>query len=171
MKKFTQMIIGLMFVVGGATAAFAQSNNGKIVEQIMKTETEYNEASKKMSAEEYDRIEAADFMMTARVPPRVVTKAEGLARIKDPNYKRGKIESLANDDVKVRVYGDDTAIVTANWKRTSKDAAGIRAFQRERNLPETGEIDAALRAGETFRARTAADSASSRQFDQRRIFR
>lgn len=124
MKKFTQIIIGLVFIVNGAASVFAQSNNGKIVEQIMKMEAEHIEASKKLSAEEFDRMETVDFMVTAQIPPKIQTKAELVARLKDPNFKRGTVESLVNEDVKVRVYGDDTAIVTGSWKRISKDADG-----------------------------------------------
>lgn len=124
MKRRLKIIVTLLFVMVGATVSFAQSNNGKIVEQIMKMEAENIEASKKPSAEEFDRMETADFMVTMRIPPKIVTKAEYLARLKDPNFKRGTTESLINDDVKVRVYGDDTAIVTGSWKRVSKDADG-----------------------------------------------
>ena len=124
MKKITQIIIGLMFIVGGTFSAVAQSGNGKIVEQIMKQEAEHIEASKKLSAEDFDRIETDDFMVTVRIPPKIVTKAEYSAKLKDPNFKRGTIESLTNDDVKVRVYNNDTAISTGSWKRVSKDADG-----------------------------------------------
>jgi ketosteroid isomerase-like protein len=124
MKRTMQIIMALMFIVGGAFSAFAQSNNGKIVEQILKLETEYTEATKKLSGEDSERFYAPDFMVTARIPPRLVTRAERLARLKDPNFRRGTIESLTNSDVKVRVYGDSTAIVTAAWKRVSQHADG-----------------------------------------------
>jgi len=48
-------------------------------------------------------------MVTARLPPMIVTKAENLAQLKDLNFKRGTVESLINDDVKVCVYSDDMA--------------------------------------------------------------
>lgn len=47
-----------------------------------------------------------------------------MVQFNDPNVKRGTIESLTNDDVKVRVYNENTAIVTGSWKRTSKAADG-----------------------------------------------
>ncbi len=124
MKRFTQIIIGLIFVFGNTILVFAQSGNGKIVEQIMKLEAEHIEASKKLSAEDFDRIETDDFMMTVRIPPQIITKAENSARLKDPNFKRGTIESLTNDDVKVRVYNNNTAISTGSWKRVAKHADG-----------------------------------------------
>jgi ketosteroid isomerase-like protein len=111
--------------VGGSGAALAQSNNGKIVEQIMKMEAEYNESSKRPNAPaDFDRFYADDFMVTMRLPPQIRTKAESQARMKDPNFKRGTIESLIDDDIKVRVYGDDAAIATGHWTRISKDADG-----------------------------------------------
>jgi ketosteroid isomerase-like protein len=124
MKKFTPMITGLIFIFGNAVFIFAQANDSKIVEQIMKLEAEHIEASKKLNAADFNRIETDDFIMTVRIPPKIITKAENSARLKDPNFKRGTIESLTNDDVKVRVYNNDTAISTGSWKRTSKDADG-----------------------------------------------
>jgi len=63
-------------------------------------------------------------MTTMRLPPRTETRTEIAARLKDPNFKRGTIESLENDDVKVRVYNDNTAITTGHWKRVSRDGDG-----------------------------------------------
>jgi ketosteroid isomerase-like protein len=79
---------------------------------------------KTLNAKSLDRLFAIDFMLTGRIPPKIQTRAEFLARLKDPNFKCGDTESLTNDDVKVRIYGDDTAIVTGNWKRVSKDQSG-----------------------------------------------
>lgn len=124
MKRILPVIIVLIFIAGGATSVFAQSNDAKIVEQIMKLEAEHLEATKKLSAEDSDRFYTPDFMATVRIPPRIVTRAERIARLKAPGFRRGTIESLTNSDVKVRVYGDDTAIVTGAWKRVSKDADG-----------------------------------------------
>jgi ketosteroid isomerase-like protein len=124
MNRIMQIIVALMFIVGGAFSAFAQSNNGKIAEQILKLENELLEATKKMSAEDIDRLYATNFMVTARIPPRVFTKAEIVARREDTSAPRGTIESLTNSDVKVRVYGDATAIVTGAWKRIAKHADG-----------------------------------------------
>jgi ketosteroid isomerase-like protein len=123
-KKFTQILVGLIFASASAALALAQSNSDKTVAQIMKLETEYNEASKKLNADELERFYTADFMMTVRIPPRVVAKAESFELLRDPNFKRGTIESLTSDDVKVRVYSEDTAIVIGAWKRASKDADG-----------------------------------------------
>jgi ketosteroid isomerase-like protein len=124
MKRFTQISIVLIVIAAGAFSALAQSSSDKIGAQIMKLETEYAEASKKLNAADFDRLETEDFMVTARVPARIVTKAEYEARLRDPNFKRGTIDSLINDDVKVRVYNETTAISTGHWKRVSRDADG-----------------------------------------------
>lgn len=124
MRKISLIFIAYLIAIVGASAVFAQSNNDKIVEQIMKLEDEYAEASKKLNAESLDRLFASDFMLTGRIPPKIQTRAEFLTRLKDPNFKRGDTESMTNDDVKVRVYGEDTAIVTGSWKRVSKDQNG-----------------------------------------------
>lgn len=70
MKKFTLMMTSLIFIFGSAVFVFAQTNDAKIVEQIMQLEAEYIEASKKMNAADFDRIETDDFMMTVRIPPK-----------------------------------------------------------------------------------------------------
>ena len=123
-RSFLQIITVLLFIVGNTIGLFAQPNNAKIVEQIMKLEAEYTEAAKKLSAEDFEPLFATDFMLTGRIPPKIQTRAEYLARLKDPNFKRGEVKSLTNNDVKVRIYGDDTAIVTGSWKRVSRDADG-----------------------------------------------
>jgi uncharacterized protein (TIGR02246 family) len=99
-------------------------DSDKIAQQIMKLNSEYEESSRNPKAEDFDRFYTEDYMVTVRVPARISTRAENEARFKDPNFRRGTIESLTNDDVKVRVYGDDTAIATGSWKRVSKDADG-----------------------------------------------
>jgi ketosteroid isomerase-like protein len=124
MKKLIPVFIGLIIVLGSSVLVFAQNDNAKIVEQIMKLEAEHIEVTKKFSAADFDRIETDDFMMTVRIPPKIITKSEQSARLKDPNFKRGTIESLTNDDVKVRVYNKDTAISTGSWKRVAKHADG-----------------------------------------------
>lgn len=125
MKGVTFIFIAFAIAFVGTGAAPAQSANGKIVEQIMKLEAEYTESGKKgPNLADLDRYYTDDYMLTARIPPRTETKSEIYARIKDPNFRPGTIESLTEGGIKVRVYGDDTAIVTGSWKRTSRDANG-----------------------------------------------
>lgn len=51
MKNFSLYFIAFVLLLGGMYSALAKSNSEKIVEQIMKLEAEYTEASKILSAE------------------------------------------------------------------------------------------------------------------------
>ena len=124
MKKFTQITIGLMILVGGALSAAAQSSNDKVVAEITKLEADYTEASKKLNADDLERMETVDFIMTARIPAQAITKSVRNTRLKSPDPRRDIIESLSDDDVVVRVYNENTAISTGRWKRVSRDASG-----------------------------------------------
>lgn len=124
MKRISLIFIAFVMTIGGAHSALAQSNNDKIIAEIVKLEAEHIEASKKFAREVFDRIQTADFMVTARIPARIQTREQVATLLKDPNFKRGTIESLENDDVKVRVYNDNTAIATGHWKRVSRDGDG-----------------------------------------------
>ena len=124
MKRISLILIAFAMTVAAAISISAQSNKNKIVAEIMKLEADYIEASKILRAEAFERLYAPDFMLTARIPPKILTNEQRLNMLKDPNFKRGTVDSLENDDVKVRVYGNDTAIVTANWKRVSRDEGG-----------------------------------------------
>lgn len=124
MNRISFIFIACLMTIFGAVGADAQSNRDKIVAEIMKLEAEHIEASKIFVPEVFDRIQTADFMVTARIPAKIQTAEQTAARRKDPNYKRGVIDSLENDDVKVRVYNETTAITTGHWKRVSRDAEG-----------------------------------------------
>lgn len=124
MKKIEITFIVFLVMLGGAFSALAQSNDAKIVEQIMKMEAEYNESSKNPKMSDFERFYTPDALITVRLPPRTVTNDQRRAMFNDPNFKPGTVESLTDDDVKVRVYGSDTAIVTGHWKRVSKSADG-----------------------------------------------
>lgn len=124
MKSNNQIFIVLMIIVGSAFSAFAQSDRDKIIAEIVRLEADYIESSKNLRAEDFEKFYAPDFMVTARIPPKISTNEQRLKTLKDPNFKRGTVESLTNDDVKVRLYGGSTAIVTAHWKRVSHDAEG-----------------------------------------------
>ncbi len=124
MKGFSLFFIAFLMTVLSATAISAQTNRDKIVAEIMKLEAEHIEASKKFVPEIFDRIRTADFMVTARIPASIQTGEQVAARLKDPNFKRGTVDLLENDDVKVRVYNENTAITTGHWKRVSRDADG-----------------------------------------------
>ena len=124
MKSISLILIAFAMTVAAAISISAQSDKNKIVAEIMKLEADYIEASKILSAEAFERFYAPDFMLTARIPPKILTNEQRLNMLKDPNFKRGTVDSLENDDVKVRVYNDNTAITTGHWKRVSRDGDG-----------------------------------------------
>jgi len=98
---------------------------GKEADEGLKMERKYNQASQQNNLEAIVRMQTDDYIKTFFVPPQLVTKADFIKGIKESaNQKPWVIDSLTDDDMKVRMYGDDTAIVTGFWKRVSKDADG-----------------------------------------------
>jgi ketosteroid isomerase-like protein len=112
-------------VLGQDLAKGSKSINGGLntatAAEILQLERAYDQAFIKPTVEQMDRFHTDDFMMTAR--GMVTTKAQLLARLKDPAHKPLLIESLTSDDLKVRIYGY-AAVSTGRWKRISKDAEG-----------------------------------------------
>src|SRR5687768_2182418 len=90
------ILVSFVITVSGAISASAQSNGEKITQQIIKLESELAEATRKLDADAFERFYSPDFVVTARIPPEAVTRAERLARLRDPNFKRGIIESVTN---------------------------------------------------------------------------
>ena len=123
MKNILLIVIAFVITTGAASFAFAQSND-KIVNQILKLEAEYNRSSKNLQMSDFEKFYTSDFLMTIRLPPHVLDNDQRKKNLADPNFRRNTIESLTDDDVKVRVYGSSTAIVTGHWKRVSKDSEG-----------------------------------------------
>lgn len=92
-----------------------------VEEEIARLERQYNEAYRRGDAQALERLHTEDFRQTAR--GRVTTRAEVLARLKDAARPRDVIESLAEDGVQVRDYGQ-TVVTTGHWKRVSKSVDG-----------------------------------------------
>lgn len=124
MKNLTLIFNVLVLIAGLTVSTLAQSNKDKIVAEITRLEADFTEASKNPRPEDFARFYVSDFVMTARIPPKTMNNEQRLKTMKDPNYKRDTIESLTNDDLQVRLYGNETAVVTAHWKRISRAADG-----------------------------------------------
>ncbi|HLL77059.1 MAG TPA: nuclear transport factor 2 family protein [Pyrinomonadaceae bacterium] len=105
---------------GGAGSAAGAPKAG-VAEEILRLEREYAEASKRGDAEAYERLHSEDFRMTAR--GRVTERAELMARVRDRSRPRDVVESLTEDDVRVRDYGQ-TVVTTGRWRRVSKSPEG-----------------------------------------------
>jgi uncharacterized protein (TIGR02246 family) len=139
MKRISLMtlLLATTLVVATPFVAFSQNTTaknekntpktavGKGADEVLKMERECNQASQQNNLEAMMRMQTDDYMKTFLVPPQVLTRTDFIAEIKESaNQKPWVIDSLIDDDVKVRTYGDDTAIVTGIWKRVSKDAEG-----------------------------------------------
>lgn len=77
-------------------------------QDLIKLEREFGEAQPRRDIARLKQLMADDFVAT--VPPgKVINKAEVIAQVTSPDLE---MESLANDDIQVRVYGN-AAVVTA----------------------------------------------------------
>jgi uncharacterized protein (TIGR02246 family) len=130
MKPMRHLLLISVLALAASTAAAGQearmsADGGPqaagVAEEILRLEREYDQAYARHDAEQFERIHTDDFMMTAR--GRAVTRAELLARLRDPGARLDKIESVTAADVRVRAYGD-TVVTTGRWKRASKSADG-----------------------------------------------
>ena len=126
-KNFSLLIA---FTLTLSTAALAQGSNPAIAatgssgvtvsEEILRLESEYDQAYKLGAGEKIKRFHTDDFTITIR--GRSLTAAEYIV-LSNSSQPRDVIESLTTSDIKVRDYGD-TAVTTGRWKRVSKSAAG-----------------------------------------------
>jgi len=120
---FAVCVAVFLFVVGAQAQTPAQTETGKVEQELIKLENQWVDAMLKRDVAFLDRTLADDFLGTG-INGRVETKAESLASMKSSEYV---ITSLVIDDVKVRVYGD-AAVVTgrSTGKETykGKDVSG-----------------------------------------------
>ena len=127
--------ISIPLLVGVALAAFANTEllraadeKSKDAEQaIKKVEQEWADALVKGDQTVIDRIEAPDWML-ADADGSLVTKAKADADLKSRSVA---FESVHNDELKVRVFGDTAiayGLVTERIKVQGKDASGQFRF-------------------------------------------
>jgi ketosteroid isomerase-like protein len=98
-------------------------------QELFKLEREFGEAQPRRDISRLKRLMADDFIAT--VPPgKVINKAEVIAQVTSPDLE---MESLVNDDIHVRVYGD-VAVVTARGvargRYKGRDASGQFRYTR-----------------------------------------
>ncbi|MGE0882010.1 MAG: SgcJ/EcaC family oxidoreductase [Blastocatellales bacterium] len=113
----------LTILIVGSSIALGQSGNKQLESEIQKLEAEYGQALAKRDAAAIDRITTDDYMQTGAVPARIRTKAELIERLKRPATSGETIESIQDDDIKVRVHGD-TVIATGHSKEIIKTPDG-----------------------------------------------
>jgi len=89
---------------------FAQGQGGKVEQEILNLEQQWQDALLKGDAAALEKL-YADGIIYTHSNASSDTKASYIAKIKSGATK---YESLKRDDIKVRVF-DDTAIVTCHW--------------------------------------------------------
>ena len=106
LHSISTALVGFSFAVGTASAQQPSSHE----EQLLRLEKGYCTAQLKRDAAWLDKFLADDY---AGVDSRgeSETKADALASIKDP---QNAYSSCAEKDMKVRVYGDDAAVVSGH---------------------------------------------------------
>jgi len=103
-----------LFAVGAQAQTPAQTETGKVEQELITLENGWADAVVKKDVAFLDRILADDYLFTDPFGT-VFNKAQTLASVKSGD---DVVTSAVNDDMKVRVYGD-VAVVTGRW--TSKE--------------------------------------------------
>lgn len=98
-------------------------------QELIHMEREFGEALTRGDKATLDRLMAEDFLAINPVG-RELTKAQVLFEITSPDYE---IESLRNEDIRVRVFGDAavaTALGTVKGRYKGQDASGQFRYTR-----------------------------------------
>jgi ketosteroid isomerase-like protein len=97
--------------------------------ELTRLEREVGEAISRRDVAALDRLLADDFQVTNPLG-QVLTKHEALAALTSPDYQ---LESLSNDDIAVRVFGDmavATAVGTARGRYQGRETSGRFRYLR-----------------------------------------
>ncbi|MBS1787223.1 MAG: nuclear transport factor 2 family protein [Acidobacteria bacterium] len=96
------------------TAVIANAQGGKVEQEILKLEQEWQDALLKSDVAALERI-YSDGITYTHSSAATDTKASYIAKIKSG---ASKYQTLKRDDIKVSIFGD-TAVVTCHWMVTS----------------------------------------------------
>jgi ketosteroid isomerase-like protein len=123
-----QLPVLILVVLCFAAAVRTQSKKPapaekKVIAEIARMEDEYRQYNITRRPEDFDRLHTDDYLISYSFPPKIMTKADFLALLKDPAEKM-TVDSFTQDDVEIRAYGSKTAVVTGKWRRTSSGADG-----------------------------------------------
>ncbi len=132
MKKF---FVSSAFIIAVFSLATCQmrskpvDRDSEVEQEVMKMEREFGEALTRGDRAILDRFLADDFILTNPLG-KVLGKAQVIGDITSADYE---IESLINDDINVRVYGE-TAVATARGtvkgRYKGQDASGQFRYTR-----------------------------------------
>lgn len=101
--------IPVMFVMGVTTVVLTQGGQGTTDEQrLLQLERNWAQATVKGDVAFMERLYHTDYTFISP-DGQLVTRSEDIADIKSGAFKA---ESSSVDDLKVRIYGGDTAVVT-----------------------------------------------------------
>lgn len=104
------LTIAVSSLVQGQTKSKEAQLNSSVEQELRKLEDELRQAELRRDAEAIDRIFADDFINTD-ILGRVTNKAHGMAALKTVKSADLRMDSMENDDVQVRIFGD-AALVT-----------------------------------------------------------
>ena len=107
---FAVCVVVFLFAVGAQAQTPAQTETGKVEQELIKIEKGWADGMVKLDLAFLDRILAEDYLYTD-FDGNVFTKAQNLASLKSGE---DVVTSAVNDEIKVRVYGD-AAVVTGRW--------------------------------------------------------
>jgi ketosteroid isomerase-like protein len=98
-------------------------------QELIRLEREFGQAQPRRDLAALDRLMADEFVAT--VPPGIlITKAQVIAQVASPHVD---IESLINDEIEVRIFGDAAVVTargTAKGRMQGKDASGQFRYTR-----------------------------------------
>lgn len=131
MKRF---LGGLLVMI--IASVFADAQTGKIEQEILKLEQQWQDALVKADGAALEKLYAEGLVYT-HSNAAVDNKASYIAKIKSGATK---YESIKRDDIKVGVFGD-TAIVTCHWlvhavsgsNQIHTDARFIHVYVKQKN--------------------------------------
>jgi len=108
-------VVVLVFAVTGMAQTPAQTKSGSVEQELIKLESDWNEAMVKRDVAFLDRI-LADNWMSGQSDGTYMTKAQFIANVKSGDVL---VSSAVFDDFKVRVYGD-AAVFFCHYIEKSK---------------------------------------------------
>lgn len=118
MKRIVTILI---LALAASTAAFGQSTDKKVEEEILKLQDKLLQAMDKSDVATAEQLTTDDFQITYLMPARTFTKAAMKLALQSP--APFTVEERKLDEVKVRVYGD-AAIVTGHITEARKGKDG-----------------------------------------------
>ena len=130
-----RIVLGAAIFLAALTVALPQERSPKVdknrdaEQELTRIEREFGETLTRRDAAALDRLMADDFLAINPLG-RELTKAQVLAEFASPDYE---IESLRNEDIRVRVFGD-AAVATARGvvkgRYKGQDASGQFRYTR-----------------------------------------